>query len=148
MVDVENSLAFRAQHLPGAWFTTRGRTAIALDRAPAEAVIVVTSQDGVLAKLAAADMAATTERDVRALVGGTRAWLAAGLASDSGAERLLVTDDVWYRPSERDADREAYMRGYLTWETNLVEQIARDGDAQFRVVASAGGKSGATAAKT
>jgi len=60
----------------------------------------------------------------------------------------LVADDVWYRPSERDADREANMRGYLTWETNLVEQIGRDGDAQFRVVPSAGGKSGATAAKT
>jgi len=148
VVDVENSLAFRAQHIPGAWFTTRGRTAIALDRAPAEAVIVVTSQDGVLAKLAAADMAATSERDVRALLGGTRAWLTAGLATESGTERLLVTDDVWYRPSERDADREAYMRGYLTWETNLVEQIARDGDAQFRVVPSAGGKSRATATKT
>jgi rhodanese-related sulfurtransferase/predicted metal-dependent enzyme (double-stranded beta helix superfamily) len=146
VIDVENSLAFRARHIPGAWFTTRGRTAIALDRAPAEAVIVVTSQDGVLAKLAAADMAATSEREVRSLAGGTRAWLTAGLATESGAERLLVADDVWYRPSERDADQEAYMRGYLTWETNLVEQIARDGDAQFRVVPSAGGNSGATVA--
>jgi len=141
VIDVESSLAFRARHIPGAWFTTRGRMANALARAPAESVIVVTSQDGVLAKLAAADMAATTERDVRALMGGTRAWLTAGLATESGAERLLVADDVWYRPSERDADREAYMRGYLTWETNLVEQIARDGDAQFRVVPSALGNS-------
>jgi rhodanese-related sulfurtransferase/predicted metal-dependent enzyme (double-stranded beta helix superfamily) len=134
VIDVENSLAFRARHIPGAWFATRGRTAIALDRAPAEAVIVVTSRDGVLAKLAAADIAATTGRDVRSLVGGTHAWLTAGLATESGAQRLLVADDVWYRPSERDADQEAYMRGYLTWETNLVEQIARDGDARFRIV--------------
>ena len=136
VIDVENSLAFRAQHIPGAWFTTRGRMANALDRAPAKSVIVVTSQDGVLARLAAAEIAATSGRDVRALVGGTGAWLAAGLATESGAERLLVADDVWYRPSERDVEREAFMRDYLHWETNLVEQIARDGDAQFRVVPS------------
>jgi rhodanese-related sulfurtransferase/predicted metal-dependent enzyme (double-stranded beta helix superfamily) len=134
VIDVENSLAFRARHIPGAWFTTRGRAAQALARAPADAVIVLTSQDGVLAKLAAAEIAATIGRDVRSLLGGTGAWLAAGFATESGAERLLVADDVWYRPSERDVEREAFMRDYLTWETNLVEQIARDGDAQFRVV--------------
>jgi rhodanese-related sulfurtransferase/predicted metal-dependent enzyme (double-stranded beta helix superfamily) len=147
VIDVENSLAFRARHIPGAWFTTRGRTAQALARAPADAVIVVTSQDGVLAKLAAAEIAATVGRDVSALVGGTGAWLAAGLRTESGAERLLVADDVWYRPSERDGEREASMRDYLTWETNLVEQIARDGDAQFRVVPCDLESSGGTAAK-
>jgi rhodanese-related sulfurtransferase/predicted metal-dependent enzyme (double-stranded beta helix superfamily) len=134
VIDVENSLAFRARHIPGAWFTTRGRMANALDRAPGESVIVVTSQDGILAKLASADIAAATGRDVRALLGGTGAWLAAGLATESGSERLLVADDVWYRPSEQEADREAFMRDYLTWEINLPEKITRDGDARFRVV--------------
>jgi len=60
---------------------------------------------------------------------------------------LLVADDVWYRPSERDGEREASMRDYLTWETNLVAQIARDGDAQFRVVPCELGSSGRTLAK-
>jgi rhodanese-related sulfurtransferase/predicted metal-dependent enzyme (double-stranded beta helix superfamily) len=147
VIDVENSLAFRARHIPGAWFTTRGRMANALARAPAESVIVVTSQDGVLAKLAAAETGATLAREVCSLVGGTAAWLAAGLATESGAERLLVADDVWYRPSDRDGEREASMRDYLSWETNLVEQIARDGDAQFRVVPRELGLLGATAAK-
>jgi rhodanese-related sulfurtransferase/predicted metal-dependent enzyme (double-stranded beta helix superfamily) len=147
VIDVENSLAFRARHIPGAWFTTRGRMANALGRAPAESVIVVTSQDGVLARLAAAEIATTSGRDVRALAGGTGAWLAAGLATESGAERLLVADDVWYRPTDRDVEREAFMRDYLHWETNLVEQIARDGDAQFRVVPSAIGPSGGAPAK-
>jgi rhodanese-related sulfurtransferase/predicted metal-dependent enzyme (double-stranded beta helix superfamily) len=148
VIDVENSLAFRARHIPGAWFTTRGRTAQALARAPADAVIVLTSQDGVLAKLAAAEIATTIGRDVRSLMGGTGAWLAAGFATESGAERLLVADDVWYRPSDRDVEREAFMRDYLTWETNLVEQIARDGDAQFRVVPCDLGSSGETVAKS
>jgi rhodanese-related sulfurtransferase/predicted metal-dependent enzyme (double-stranded beta helix superfamily) len=134
VIDVENSLAFRARHIPGAWFITRGRIANALARAPAESVIVVTSQDGVLAKLAAAEIGATVGREACSLVGGTAAWLAAGLATESGAERLLVADDVWYRPADRDAEREASMRDYLTWETGLPEKIHRDGDAQFRVI--------------
>jgi rhodanese-related sulfurtransferase/predicted metal-dependent enzyme (double-stranded beta helix superfamily) len=134
VIDVENSLAFRAQHIPGAWFTTRARMIDALGHTSAGSVIVVTSGDGVLAKLAATDLATVSGRDIRALLGGNRAWLSAGFATESGSERLLVSDDVWYRPYDRAADGAASMRDYLAWEIRLVEQIARDGDAQFRVV--------------
>jgi len=38
---------------------------------------------------------------------------------------------VWVKPYQR-AQAQAAMQEYLTWEVNLVEQIARDGDARFR----------------
>jgi 3-mercaptopyruvate sulfurtransferase SseA len=67
------------------------------------------------------------------LNGGTRSWIDAGLPVSSGAENLTTeANDVWYKPYQQaSAVREA-MQGYLDWEVNLLTQIERDGDAQFR----------------
>jgi hypothetical protein len=37
-------------------------------------------------------------------------------------------------PRERGQDRETAMRDYLTWEINLVNDMARDDDHRFKVV--------------
>ena len=47
-------------------------------------------------------------------------------------EQLSEADDRWYKPYENVAAIEDEMRKYLTWEIALVEQIERDGDANFR----------------
>jgi 3-mercaptopyruvate sulfurtransferase SseA len=72
-------------------------------------------------------------RQVTVLEGGTSSWIDAMLPVSSGAEQLTTeANDVWYKPYEQaSAVREA-MQGYLDWEVNLVNQIERDGDAQFR----------------
>jgi 3-mercaptopyruvate sulfurtransferase SseA len=70
------------------------------------------------------------------LRGGTAAWHAAGLPVESGLTRLAdTTDDVWYRPYDRTANVEEAMKDYLTWEVNLVKQIERDDDVDFRTFA-------------
>ncbi len=134
VLDLAASSMHRAAHIPGAWWGVRARLAQALAAIGEVQRLVLTSEDGTLAQLAAADARALRpDLDVRALAGGNQAWQAAGLPVAAGLERpTCAVDDVWYKPYEHvEADPEA-MQGYLTWEVDLVPQIARDGDARFR----------------
>jgi len=39
---------------------------------------------------------------------------------------------VWVRAHDRTENREKAMQDYLTWEVDLITQIGRDDDVQFR----------------
>jgi hypothetical protein len=96
---------------------------------------VLTSADGRLAALAAAEAQAATPRPVLTLAGGTQAWAEAGLPLESEPRRMLDSpDDVYLMPRERGADREQAMKEYLAWEIKLVEDMASDDDQRFRVM--------------
>jgi rhodanese-related sulfurtransferase len=132
VLDCATSLEYRAGHVPGAWFVVRSRLADALGRIGAARQLVFTSPDGVLAKLAALDAAALTETPVSVLRGGTTAWRAAGLALEPGTTRLASdTDDVYYKPYDRQAQIEQAMQDYLDWEVALVEQLKREDYLRF-----------------
>ena len=134
IVDLALSRRHREGHIPGAWFAIRARLGEALDRLPAEGDLVLTSEDGGVARFAAAEIAGRTRRRIRVLAGGTAAWKAAGLPLDTGMGPLASEpDDVALSARERAADRERYMREYLAWEIDLVNQIARDSDCRFRL---------------
>ena len=108
-----------------------GLFGISLNVLPDGRIVVLTSADGVLARLAASELPG---RDTRVLRGGTRAWQAAGLPMESGTTALAdVTIDVWYRPYDRQSGIEQAMKGYLDWEVDLVAQVERDGDTRFRL---------------
>ncbi len=133
VVDLGLSRAYRAGHIPGAWFMTRARLAQCMPAVPKCGRLVLTSSDGVLARIAAAEAATLTDEPVQVLVGGTDAWVAAGMDMTTGAEHLAdAANDVWLRPYEKDWGVEDSMREYLTWEVGLVEQLERDGTARFR----------------
>jgi rhodanese-related sulfurtransferase len=132
VLDLATSLEYRAGHVPGAWFAVRSRLAEALDRIDAAKRLVFTSPDGVLARLAALDAAALTEIPVAVLRGGTAAWSAAGFPLESGTTRLASeTDDVYYKPYDRQAQIEQAMQDYLDWEVALVEQLKREDYLRF-----------------
>jgi len=97
--------------------------------------LILTSEDGVLAQLAAPEAAALWPgAQVRFLEGGNAAWFAAGLPAQTGIERATTAlDDVWYKPYDHGADYEKHARDYLSWEVALVEQIKRDPAIRFRV---------------
>ena len=104
--------------------------------APAHRAIVLTSPDGALAALAAAELQAVASVPVMTLAGGTQAWVRAGLPLETGATRMAdQADDVFLSPRERGQNREDAMREYLTWEINLVNDMARDDDHRFRIIA-------------
>jgi 3-mercaptopyruvate sulfurtransferase SseA len=135
VIDLELSKRYALGHIPGAWFAIRSRLATALAKLPTHRAIVLTSPDGALATLAAAELRAVGSVPVMTLAGGTRAWVAAGLALETGAARMAdQADDVHLMPRERGQDREAAMREYLTWEVNLVRDMAEDDDHRFRII--------------
>jgi rhodanese-related sulfurtransferase len=133
VVDLALSRNHRQGHIPGAWFAIRARLAEALPNFPAEGDLVLTSEDGTIARFAAAEQRG--RRPVKVLAGGTAAWKAAGLPLETGMGRLASEpDDVSVSARDRPpAERERYMREYLAWEIDLVNQIARDTDCRFRL---------------
>jgi len=133
VVDLALSRHHRAGHIPGAWFAIRARLTEALDKLPAAGELVLTSEDGTIARYAAAEL--RIRRPVKVLAGGTAAWKAAGLPLETGMERLASeADDIAVSARDRPpAERERYMREYLAWEIDLVNQIGRDSDCRFRL---------------
>jgi rhodanese-related sulfurtransferase len=135
VVDLDWSRHYVKGHIPGAWFAIRARLQDALRTLPPTDTIVLTSPDGVLAQLAAADLEGVTSVSVKVLSGGTQAWCAAGFPLEPGATRLAdAVDDIRLRAREESQNREAAMRAYLAWEIDLVNQMATDDDQRFRVV--------------
>src|SRR4029453_12105492 len=60
LIDLEYSKLYRNGHIPGAWFATRTRLNVALEKLPPAASIVVTSPDGDLPRIAAGELPLTT----------------------------------------------------------------------------------------
>ncbi len=135
VIDFSTSLRFNQRHIAGAWWAVRSRLAEAHARIPSTKTLVLTSEDSVLAHLAAPEAAALwLDSQVKVLEGGNAAWRG---ETESGVERATTArDDVWYKPYDHGADYLKHARDYLEWEVALVEQIKRDPTIQFRVYGS------------
>ncbi len=125
VIDLSHSPAYRRGHIPGAWFAIRARLDRALKTIAPRGELVFTSEDGLLAGLAAADMTAHW------LKGGNAAWRAAGLPLSTEPRMADDPADVWLKPYEQPNDNEAAMNAYLSWEIDLLERIKRDGTTSF-----------------
>ncbi|MEO8717033.1 MAG: rhodanese-like domain-containing protein [Burkholderiales bacterium] len=137
VLDLSTSLKFRARHVPGAWWAVRSRLDAARAQVGDATEVVLASDDGLLAHLAAPEATTLWPRArVQVLAGGNAAWIEAGLPTESGigANATTALDDVWYKPydHEHGADYEKHARAYLDWEVALVEQIRRDPAIRFR----------------
>ena len=134
VLDLSTSLRFHHAHIPGAWWAVRSRLPEARAKVGEVKNLVLTSEDGVLAHLAAPEAAALwPNADVSVLEGGNAAWISLGKPTESGIERATTTrDDVWYKPYDHAADYKKHARDYLEWEVALVEQIKRDPTIRFR----------------
>ena len=135
VIDLGPSPQYRKGHVPGAWFAIRARLDEALEALPEDKPIVLTSPDGVLATLAAEEVAALAGATPQVLDGGTAAWTAAGLPLETGLQRAASPPvDVYKRPYEGTDHAQAAMQAYLDWEFGLVEQLERDGTHGFFVI--------------
>jgi len=135
IVDLSRSPAYAAGHLPGAHFVLASRFAEDLAKLPSSGGIVLTSADGAEACFALADARAATDRGIRVLSGGTRAWTASGreLERDQ-ASFVSKPDDVYKRPYEGTDNATEAMQAYIDWELQLVAQLANDSVSNFHVV--------------
>jgi rhodanese-related sulfurtransferase len=138
IVDLSLSRDYLRAHIPGAWFAIRSRLAHALGKIPLRGTLVLTSEDGVLAGLAAGEARPLVATPVRALDGGNAAWLAAGHALTANDPRMADDAiDTWLKPYERSKDTTKAMQEYLSWEVDLLARIERDGSARFASRSSA-----------
>jgi hypothetical protein len=95
---------------------------------PAAVRCVLTSEDGLLARLALPEAG----EGAALLRGGTRAWRRAGLPLETAPPPAAGDEDVWLRPYDRaPEDVPQAMRDYLRWETALLPALARDGTLRF-----------------
>ncbi|MGU3502105.1 rhodanese-like domain-containing protein [Mycobacterium sp. C31M] len=116
-------------HIPGSVVALRSSLHRTLDQLPADAEIVFTSADGRLARLAAAEHAAT--RRARALDGGTAAWQAAGRPVGTGsAQRALDPAERIPEPLTLE-QRRANLDWYVAWGDTIVAELERDGLVSF-----------------
>lgn len=139
--DIDRRAAFEKQHIAGARFAVPDRLESFLAELPEAQTVLLHSPDGVLARSVAAALAERTGRDVRAIAGGTAAWVAAGLPVAQGAEGVLTgDDDHWYSPyAHHDlALRNAGFQQYLDWELGLVAQLEREGTTGIQLLPVAG----------
>jgi rhodanese-related sulfurtransferase len=131
VIDLSLSRDYRKAHIPGAWFAMRSRLDRALANIASRGTLVLTSEDGVLAGLAVSEARALTQPPVRFLSGGNAAWRAAGLPLSDDSRMADEPLDVWLKPYERPGDTAGAMSEYLSWETDLLSRIARDGSCKF-----------------
>ena len=131
VLDFSTSLRFHHRHIPGAWWVVRSRLKEARQKIGDHGVLLLTSEDGVLAHLAAPEVQALWPKaQVRVLDGGNAAWKGSW---ESGSERATTArDDVWYKPYDQEAGFEQHAREYLAWEVALLEQIKRDPTIRFQ----------------
>ena len=133
LIDVGSSRQFKRGHIAGAKHMTRHRLETSIGTVPEAANLVITSEDGLLARIAAAGLTQRSGRSVSALEGGNQGWRDAGYALAAGTDGLDPDpQDVWVSPYDDATRLEQSMQAYLDWEIALVEQLKRDGTTAFR----------------
>jgi rhodanese-related sulfurtransferase len=135
VLDLARSVEFRDGHIPGAVWGVRARLSALRSQLSAAGHVVITSPDGMLARLAVDEVADLTSAEVHVLDGGTDAWHAFGrpLVKDRTAPADDACIDFYLRPYDRNSGVEEAMNAYLSWEIDLVHEIERDGTVVFGI---------------
>ena len=133
LIDLRPSMTFRKGHIAGAKWSIRPRMAATVkDRS---ATVVLVSDDGATAALAAVDLGEAGISDVRILAGGQAAWLAAGhaeVATPNDPPDTERIDFLFFTAKRHDGDREAAQQ-YLAWEQSLIGQLDAQERGVFRI---------------
>jgi 3-mercaptopyruvate sulfurtransferase SseA len=135
VIDLARSIDFREGHIPGALWGVRSRLARLQPQIRAARDVVITSPDGLIARLAVDEVKTLTRSGVRALEGGTEAWKAFGrpLVKDRTTPPDEECIDFYLHPYDRNSGlKDAMMNAYRAW-IDMVNQIWRDDTISFGV---------------
>jgi rhodanese-related sulfurtransferase len=135
VLDLGRSIDYRDGHIPGAIWGVRARLDGLRSQLSAAGNVVITSPDGMLARLAVPEVRGLTSATVHVLDGGTGAWHAFGraLVKDRTTPPDDACIDFYLRAYDRNSGIEEAMRAYLSWEIDLVHEIERDGTVVFGI---------------
>ncbi len=132
VVDVGHSDAYVAGHVGAAAWCSRTELTRRLGELGGEGPLVLTSEDGTTAALAAREVGSGAG-EVLVLDGGIAAWTRAGLELEGGEVHLLSPRvDHWLASSERPGDVRRNVLAYLDWEVGLFDDIRAGGPVPYR----------------
>jgi rhodanese-related sulfurtransferase len=140
LLDLESAPPYFREriYIPGSIVARRSTLQRNLDRIPGTDPIVMTSSDGALARLAAADLFWLTQRRILALAGGTQGWIQAGLGEPRCGRDQPALDPSEALPRLPTLDeRRVTLDAYVRWGDQIVEQLRRDGLVRVRALSNA-----------
>jgi rhodanese-related sulfurtransferase len=135
LLDLEPATPYFRERLyiPGSIIARRSTLASRLASIPGTEPIVLTSADGVLARLAAAEFVWTTKRRVLALADGTAGWVASGRGEPGrGLDQPALDPSEALPRVPTLEERRVALEAYVHWGDVIVEQLERDGLVRFR----------------
>ena len=134
VVDLEPAPPYYRERrsVPGSFVARRSSLPGTVDTVPGQGAIILTSSDGRLAALAAADLAPLSGRPVLALDGGTENWIAAGLEHRVGLDQPALVPDEALPPTPTLEQRRTSLDAYVQWGDRITDQLERDGLVHFR----------------
>jgi rhodanese-related sulfurtransferase len=135
LLDFSTSTSHRNSHIPTAVWASRAQLHRQTGQLQDRANIVCSSEDGLIALLAASDLEELLGRPVKALQGGNSAWISAGFDVESGIDRKLGEIDDVDKLAPTGTDRDSIMRWHeqgIRWRVGLYEKFKRDRPIQFQ----------------
>jgi len=135
VVDVGSSMAFRKSHIPGSVWASRIHLLDTLPGRPEHSHLVLTSEDGSLAQLAAQDVSEASAVKVSILIGGNEAWKNKGFSMESSEHVPPDADciDYLFWAHDRHKGNRDSMNTYLNWEHSLPARVSESGESRFRI---------------
>ena len=135
LLDFSSSAGYRKSHIPAAIWASRAQLYRQYKNLPDKTDIILSSEDGVTALLAARDLEKLSGRRAKVLQGGNSAWISAGFATETGVDEILGEIDDIDKLALTGADRDSVMRGHqqgIRWRQGLYEQFKQDKPIIFR----------------
>jgi hypothetical protein len=134
VVDLQSAPAYfeKRRYVPGSLVGRRSTLVGTPDLLSGRGRVVLTSADGVLAKLAASELQQLTDHPVVALDGGADAWVAAGFPYDEAAPQIALTPTDSLPPAPTLEQSRANFAKYVQWGDEITAQLERDGIVTFR----------------
>jgi rhodanese-related sulfurtransferase len=121
------------RYIQGSTVARRATLARTLRSVPGRGTVVLTSWDGALARLAAAELAGKTDRQILVLAGGTAAWIEAGLGTPVvGLDQPALDPRETLPQLPTLEERRVTLAAYVRWGDTITDQLARDGLVRFR----------------
>jgi len=133
VIDLQGAPAYfeKRKYVPGSLVGRRSTLVRAPDLLSGRGRVVLTSADGVLAKLATSELRQLADHPVVALDGGTDAWAAVGFPVDTAPVAAITATDALPAVPTLDQSRATFAK-YVQWGDEITEQLERDGIVAFR----------------
>jgi rhodanese-related sulfurtransferase len=134
LLDFSTSASHRKSHIPAVVWASRAQLYRQYKNLSDSADIICSSEDGVIALLAARDLEKLTGRPVKVLQGGNSAWILAGFKTEPDIDEILGEIDDIDKLSPTGTDRDSIMRWHqqgISWREGLYKKFKQDKPVKF-----------------